>query len=240
LRARIDINEVETRTKIRAKYLRAMENDEWDLLPGEVYARSFLRTYGQFLGLDTRPLIDEFRRQHERPSDHESRPIATRGRDRQSGSRGPLVPPWLAIAGVLVAVVVALVLIGMGGKPGSTTSTQSLAIHHPQHRHHATGAHRRSQQHVMVRLQLVPTAAVYVCLVDGNGKRLIPGVIYNAGQTIPEKTASKMLLTLGNASVQMRVNGVTVPVAPSANPIGYELLPGSHHLLPSSAQPRCA
>jgi len=34
MRARIDITEVETRTKIRAKYLRAMENEEWDLLPG--------------------------------------------------------------------------------------------------------------------------------------------------------------------------------------------------------------
>jgi hypothetical protein len=240
LRARIDIDEVEARTKIRAKYLRAMENDEWDLLPGEVYARSFLRTYGQFLGLDTRALIDEFRRLHERPSDHELRPIAPRGRDRERGPRGPLVPPWLVIAGVLVAVVVALVIIGTGSKPGSSTSTQSLAIHHAQHRHHA--AHSRPRHHtpVMVRLQLVPTAAVYVCLVDGNGKRLIPGVIYNPGQTIPEKTASKMLLTLGNASVQMKVNGVAVPLTPSSNPIGYELLPGSHHLLPASAQPRCA
>ncbi len=46
MRAKIDINEVEVRTKIRAKYLRAIENEEWDLLPGEVYVKSFLRTYG--------------------------------------------------------------------------------------------------------------------------------------------------------------------------------------------------
>ena len=54
MRARIDITEVETRTKIRAKYLRAIENEEWDLLPGPVYVKSFLRTYGDFLGLDSR------------------------------------------------------------------------------------------------------------------------------------------------------------------------------------------
>src|ERR1022692_4179955 len=88
LRARIDINEVETRTKIRAKYLRAIENEEWDLLPGEVYVKSFLRTYGAFLGLDTRQLLDEFKRQYEAPSDHELRPIAPLGRDRDR-DRGP-------------------------------------------------------------------------------------------------------------------------------------------------------
>jgi hypothetical protein len=92
----------------------------------------------------------------------------------------------------------------------------------------------------MVKLELVPTATVYVCLVDGQGKILIPGVIYNQGQRIPTKRASKMLLTLGNASVQMKVNGVQVQVAPSSSAIGYELLPGSHHMLPPSAQPRCA
>ena len=56
MRARIDISEVEARTKIRAKYLRAIENEEWDLLPGPVYVKSFLRTYGDFLGLDSRML----------------------------------------------------------------------------------------------------------------------------------------------------------------------------------------
>jgi len=59
--AKIDINEVERRTKIRAKYLRAMENEEWDLLPGEVYVKSFLRTYAQALGLDGKTLSDPYK-----------------------------------------------------------------------------------------------------------------------------------------------------------------------------------
>ncbi|MGN6167506.1 MAG: helix-turn-helix domain-containing protein, partial [Solirubrobacteraceae bacterium] len=62
IRARIDIAEVEARTKIRAKYLRAIENEEWDLLPGPVYIKSFLRTYGDYLGLDSRMLVEEFKR----------------------------------------------------------------------------------------------------------------------------------------------------------------------------------
>src|SRR5438094_10132159 len=87
MRERIDISEVETRTKIRAKYLRAIENEEWDLLPGPVYAKSFLRTYGDFLGLDSRMLIDEFKRQYERPKDHDTRPSPSIARARERRSR---------------------------------------------------------------------------------------------------------------------------------------------------------
>src|SRR5437660_2423039 len=97
MRARISIDEVETRTKIRAKYLRAIENEEWDLLPGPVYAKSFLRTYGDFLGLDSRMLVDEFRRRYEHPSDHDLRPLSTLGRERERTARGPLLPPWAAV-----------------------------------------------------------------------------------------------------------------------------------------------
>src|SRR5438309_6573321 len=111
MRARIDMSEVETRTKIRAKYLRAIENEEWDLLPGPVYAKSFLRTYGDFLGLDTRMLVDEYRRRYERPSDHDLRPISALSRERERSSRGPLLPPWALIAGVLVIVVAALFVV---------------------------------------------------------------------------------------------------------------------------------
>jgi hypothetical protein len=238
LRAKIDISEVEVRTKIRAKYLRALENEEWDLLPGDVYTRSFLRTYGDYLGLDTRQLIDDYKRLYERPADHELRPIAPLGRERDRGQRGPLIPPWAAVVGVLVVVLVALYFVGIRSSPkaGPTTGTHSAQTPHRHHPRHA----RHKPKPTLVKLQLIPTGQVYVCLVDGDGKTLIPGVIYDIGQKIPIKTASKMLLTLGNNAVQMKVNGVTVPVAASATAIGFELLPSSHHSLPPAAQPRCA
>jgi len=44
MRARIDVSEIEATTKIRAKYLRALENEEWGLLPGPTFVKSFLRT----------------------------------------------------------------------------------------------------------------------------------------------------------------------------------------------------
>src|SRR5215470_3956028 len=94
MRAHIDIGEVEARTKIRAKYLRAIENEEWDLLPGPVYVKSFLRTYGDYLGLDSRALIDEYKREYEHPSDHEMRPMASLSRERERAAKGPLIPSW--------------------------------------------------------------------------------------------------------------------------------------------------
>ncbi len=88
-------------------------------------------------------------------------------------------------------------------------------------------------------LKLVPTSTVYVCVEDGNGKRIVPGVTYAAGQSIPTETAKKLLITLGNSAVQMKVNGKTVPVAQGA-PIGYELTPGHMKLLSRGLMPTCA
>src|SRR3954452_22269126 len=65
IRQQIDITEVEERTKIRAKYLRALENEEFQLLPGSTFVRSFLRTYAEYLGLDPHVLLEELRMQYE-------------------------------------------------------------------------------------------------------------------------------------------------------------------------------
>ncbi len=246
MRAKIDINEVERRTKIRAKYLRALENEEWDLLPGEVYVKSFLRTYGDFLGLDSRQLMDDYKRRYEHPSDQEMKPITPRRRERErERRRGPLVPPWLVIGLVLVAVVAALYFVGRkpsGGSPGSTAthSNTSNQGHNQQAGNSHRSARARHRPPAKVKLQLVATGQVYVCLVDGAGKPLIPGVIFSPGQTIPTKTSSKLLLTLGNASVKMTVNGKPVAVAPSASAIGYMFTPTAHSMLPAAQQPHCA
>ncbi len=243
MRARIDITEVEARTKIRAKYLRAIENEEWNLLPGPVYVKSFLRTYGDFLGLDSRLLIDDYKRRYERPSDQELRPVATLHRERERAARGPLVPPWAIIGAVLVVVVVALYLIGIQGNKTKVASPAGV---------HATplGGHRQRTRRGTpasggvrprtVRLALRPTGPVYVCLVDGRGRRLIPGRIFAAGQTILPQRATMLLLTLGNASVLMSVNGKDIHVPPSSGSIGYRLTPAGAAPLPLSRQPRCA
>src|ERR687895_368147 len=66
-RAGLDIRTVEERTKIRTRYLRALESEEWDALPGPAYVKGFLRTYARLLGLDGDALVDEYRRTVEGP-----------------------------------------------------------------------------------------------------------------------------------------------------------------------------
>ncbi|MGZ4234351.1 MAG: RodZ domain-containing protein [Solirubrobacteraceae bacterium] len=244
IRARIDMGEVEARTKIRAKYLRAIENEEWDLLPGPVYVKSFLRTYGDFLGLDSRSLVDEYKRQYERPSDHELRPISTLSRERERAAKGPRVPPWLVVGVVLVGIVVALYFVGSNQNNSSSnnqTTSNTTAAQQP----HKRARHKKKPQHKApppapktVTLQLVPTGTVYVCVVNGAGTKLIAGQTFAAGETIPTEKAAKLLITLGNASVQMKVNGKTVPVA-QGSPIGYSITPSAMTQLPSAQQPTC-
>jgi hypothetical protein len=241
MRARIDISEVEAKTKIRAKYLRAIENEEWDLLPGPVYAKTFLRTYSDYLGLDSRMLTDEFKRRYERPSDHDLRPIAAISRERERAARGPLIPPWAVIGLVLVGVLVALYLIGRGSsrKTPPAASTQAK-VHHHQPPPHTRTTPKLPVLPATVKLQLVPTGAVYVCVVSPSGRKLIPGLIYNAGQTIPTEKAKLLLVTLGNASVQMKVNGKSVAVHPSASAIGLKIQPSGVTPLSAKQAPTCA
>jgi len=249
IRARIDISEVEARTKIRAKYLRAIENEEWDLLPGPVYVKSFLRTYGEFLGLDSRQLVDEFKRRYERPSDQDLRPISSLGRERERRERrrrrlrlGPLG----AVVLVLAAVVAALFLVGsLSPKSSSTTPTVATSPRSsasgtahgaaPASAHHVHHTHPKP---TTVTLKLVPTNPVYVCVEDGNGKPLISGVTFSPGESVPVETAHKLLITLGNGGVQMQVNGKPVTLAPGS-PIGYALTPGKITLLHAGQLPTC-
>ncbi len=256
IRARIDITEVEARTKIRAKYLRAIENEEWDLLPGPVYVKSFLRTYGDFLGVDSRMLVDEFKRRYERPADHDLRPISSLGRERERRRRRPRLGRVGVVVLALIVVAVALGVVGTLGS-GTNTTTSSTPSNSVASRSstsgtsatsHTTTAHKPPAKHhravpppkptkVTVKLAAT-TVPVYVCVEDGAGKVLIPGVIYNPGQTIPTETASKLLMTFGNSAVQMKVNGKTVPVGPGA-PVGYEATPGKTTALPAAQRPTC-
>lgn len=55
----LSLDEMEHKTKIRKRYLEAIEVDDWSLLPGHVYARGFVRSYADHLGMDGRALLME-------------------------------------------------------------------------------------------------------------------------------------------------------------------------------------
>lgn len=251
MRARIDISEVEVRTKIRAKYLRAMENEEWDMLPGPIYVKTFLRTYSDFLGLDSRMLIDDYRRRFERPSE-DPMPIATLGRRererRDRAPRGPLLPPWAVVGLVLVGILLLLLVVGLNsGNPSPSTGANRPGAHrqnlHPPAKPRTTTTNNATTTPTTpttVTLTITPINPVYICMANGNGKLLIPGRTYDPGQSVPAETAGKLLLTLGNSSVTMKTGYGPVHVTPSSVPINLLIGPTSYRDLAVAQAPKCA
>lgn len=134
MRRGLDILDCESATKIRAKYLRAMEEEQFDLMPSPAYVRGFLRTYAEFLDLDGRLVLDEYEsRFGSTPAPEEGRrgggarrerPVGTgtvgarQGRPRRRSEAQLL---WLAIGGV--TGVALIVWMGIGGTDESPSSS---------------------------------------------------------------------------------------------------------------------
>ena len=106
--AGIDIATAEYATKIRSKYLRALESGDWAALPEETSAKSFLRTYADYLGLDGRALVEVFKAGRESVGDPAS--YAPSAPYRDTGQRRSW-RVWIAVALVII-LIVALFLIG--------------------------------------------------------------------------------------------------------------------------------
>jgi cytoskeleton protein RodZ len=232
MRARIDVSEIEAKTKIRAKYLRALENEEWGLLPGPTFVKSFLRTYAQALGLDGKALVEEYRVSHEGLTDAALEPIVSSPQHARSpgGGRAPTGPSrgYLVVVGVvgllIILLVVGLLTGGGGGSSKHTASTTSASTRHSTHGHHPSGASAAAPAHsTTLTLSLRPSAAVYVCLIGDNGRKLIPGSELKPGASTPTFHAKHFEITLGNSSLTMVIDGKPRTVPPSSQAIGYSI-----------------
>src|SRR5690242_18573544 len=115
----VELTEAERTTKIRTKFLEAMEEDRWDDLPGPPYNRGFLSSYAGFLGLDAEAVVSEYKRTAE-PAGHAEAIPPTAIHTGSLRRPRSLSPTALMIAG-LVAVILLGVVIGvsLGGNDGS-------------------------------------------------------------------------------------------------------------------------
>jgi transcriptional regulator with XRE-family HTH domain len=227
MRRHIDMSEVEAATKIRAKYLRALENEEWDLLPGPTFVKTFLRTYAEYLGLDPRTLVEEYRQRYERPTMHELSPLGGLGGQRRRRGPPPLLGPGLGLLLGVVLLVGFLYVLGRlgeqkneGAAPPRRTGTGTAAKKARKHRR------QKAATPTQVSLRLTATGTVYVCLVDANGNKVIDGSTLTAGQTTRTYRSKRFRANFGNGAIRMRVNGHSYQAAGSANPVGYEMRPG--------------
>ncbi len=71
VRRKTTLQQAEDDTKIRVKYIQAMENDDFDLMPSAAYVKGFLRTYSLYLGLDADVILEEYRSRFEPNEEHE-------------------------------------------------------------------------------------------------------------------------------------------------------------------------
>src|SRR4249919_4147445 len=110
----VELAEIEAATRIRLKYLRAIEAGDWDALPEGVYARGFIRTYASFLGLDGEQVAARYRQEVEggalRPLAGEAAASSARSRFPR-GARRARGLTWIAVAAVIA--VAALVLVAL-------------------------------------------------------------------------------------------------------------------------------
>jgi cytoskeleton protein RodZ len=223
-RREIDLSEVEAATRIRARFLRAIEDEEWDALPGGVYTRGFIRTYANFLSLDGDRLAEDYRRDVEGARPLDLAPVAVApGDGRGSWLRAVPWPALIAVTSVaLLAGIAVFVLPRSGG--GDQGATQPQAPQTPTDVTGKTpGSTTTRQPAVGISMRLTANAEVWVCVLDAVGKRLVDGQILEAGTTAGPFHSDSFTLSFGNGEVTMLINGMQAEIPPTSSPIGYSI-----------------
>jgi cytoskeleton protein RodZ len=121
-RRSLSYGQVEADTAIRTRYIRALEDEDFHILPGPTYAKGFLRAYAEYLGLDGQPFVDEFNSRHHDPrAAIEHQPITSRPRSRpQQRRRQRRESNLIMIALAAIVAVSFLVVLALRFPPQPT------------------------------------------------------------------------------------------------------------------------
>jgi cytoskeleton protein RodZ len=129
VRRGIDFAQAELATKVRGKYLRALEEEHFEVLPAETYVKGFLRTYAEYLGLDGQLYVDEYNSRFvigEEQTELRARRSAARPQKRHRRIETNVVLVALAAIAVLMVIVISA-WKASGGKPPANSSTTTVA-----------------------------------------------------------------------------------------------------------------
>ncbi|HWA53078.1 MAG TPA: helix-turn-helix domain-containing protein [Solirubrobacterales bacterium] len=245
-RRQIELSEVEAATRIRLRYLSAIENEEWDVLPGGVYTRGFIRTYASFLGLDGERLVEDYRTSVERW--HRSPREQARYGDPGGGAGGgrlrlPLAA--LVVLAVIAVAVVAVVAIPGGGSsggsspgsPGPSAGSDARAAKPAEKKPQVPPPSSRPG----VSVRLTARAEVWVCVLNGSGKALVDGQILQAGAEEGPFRSGSFTTSFGNGEVEMRIDGRKARIPATSSPVGYAIgASGGLSELEEAERPTCA
>jgi len=234
LRQKLGIADVEERTKIRAKYLRALENEEWGLLPGPTFVKTFLRTYAEVVGVDAHLLVEEYRATHEMEESFETQPLPGRKAAPRREARRRRPPPGppskgAAVVGLALVLVAFLLVLGLlaGGEDrptsdrAATEDTQTETQPRPRPKPRPKPAPPPPPKGVTVRV--APAAPTYACMDSGEGTDIVFEGTLEAPRTF--RQAKRLRVNLGKRAVDLRLNGKPVRITPGPEAVGFDLTP---------------
>ena len=200
-RKELTFPELEQGTKIRAKYLRALEDETFDQLPGPTYVKGFLRTYADYLGLDGQLYVDEYNVRYgmgeealeRRPR---SAPVGPRPRPRKRRRRFESNVVWFALVGIAVITALVIAAWRFGG-----SNHQRLPLSSPAKVHRSSG--------LVVRAVKGDTLLIVRAGSD-SGKQLYQGTL-TKGTAQRFGTNKGLWVYLGSPeAVQLKLNGRVV------------------------------
>jgi hypothetical protein len=183
LRQGLELVDVQVATMIRVRYLEALENERFDLLPEGSYRRSFLREYAEFLGLDGGVYAAEYEL---RVAEPEAPLPAGRSRLRTTRPLGQLPLAWTAA--VAAAAVLFGVVVWQIGGPGGTVKSPPPATQAP-----TRTQPRAHPQHPPAGAKPLPVRSppVLAFTAVGGGCWLLVRIGSRAGRTIYERTLER-------------------------------------------------
>jgi cytoskeletal protein RodZ len=208
--------DVQKAIRIRDRYLQALEEERWELLPGDAYVKGFLRTYADYLGLDGSLYVEEYNSRFARPDEQPQLVPERFARTRTPFAGVGFLRPLVAV-GAIVAIVGGLAAWRLSSSSGNkqvtppTTSSDSTTAAHRKKKPKQT----HTTKHVSAAL---PTRAVVVasrgdCWLEirsgSSSGRLIYENTLPRGQTLPVKlTSGPVWILFGDPpKVDLRLGG---------------------------------
>jgi hypothetical protein len=220
----LDFQELEQITKIRPKYLRALEDERFDILPAPTYVRGFLRSYAEALGLDGQPFVDEY---NSRFAIEEEAPVRARRvppprRNRSNRESRMAVLALLGIAAVTALVIAAFKFGGPEeeGVPGLTVQGQGEQT--------TTPTTARGNMRLIVRA-VKGGSWMEVRAGSSSGRLLYSGTL-EQGQGKPFEGRRLQLALAEPQNVVVRVNGKRVDL-----PVGTTFVVTARRIVPASS-----
>ncbi|PWU20730.1 MAG: hypothetical protein C5B48_12165 [Candidatus Rokuibacteriota bacterium] len=221
----LDLYEVEQAVKIRAKYLRALEEEDFDVLPAQTYVRGFLQAYADFLGLDGQLYVDEYTSRFvvDEYAPRRVRKVKVRRQPYPRVERNIVV-----VALVGIAVVTSLIIAAWKFGGGGPQSVPNLPRVNPS----ATPAKRHAAR---VRANLAIKAVRGSSLLQVRAGASVGRLLYQGtlerGQ-VQQFSARRLWMNVGSPeNLQLRLNGRTIPIGGSCPRV---LVIGPHHLASSA------